>query len=529
MSDVRVREASLEFGQRSLAKVSFERLRIGSVPVLPVAPPPALQPDDARIARRLPVARGFSARHAGSGPFRGTKPAAEGFARLRADPPVLGLLLSLAAQTPTDFGGNQRQALKDLLPGRQQINALVLKGDVEGAEKVFLDAVPEEKRTAAHCLMTADSFLLFDPDFSRRLHQRAFELAPDEPQVALAWAGELYRAGRFEEALPIYVRSAQTLWDTGIQRIDCLVRTGRIAEALEAWRSVRGAPALSKYFQILPERLEPAGTREQRRIRLRQALARGADEGAEELAFLDLLHRTGQRRFEVDRMDLQADRKLISEHVPPESRRARELWAVCDFWLALWERGFPPASSGDFTSKYGPPLRELGWLEPGGDVPAHPLVARWATSALLESGLRQPAELLSDWERALASRLEEGEGDAGRALLEIQRATGSAQTAETQARLWSQAHDLDAAVELLEQRQEHLESSDPLLHAALERYPESAPLCALASSCARRENKGEREALVRQIKACFQPPGDAEGAQRSFERLEQLQLSGERR
>ena len=441
---------------------------------------------------------------------------------------MLALLLILAAHGAPDFAADQRQASQDLQAARQARYARILKGDLEAAEKDFQEALPEPKRTAAHFLIIGDALFALDPEFSLKQHQRAFELAPDEPQVAQAWAGELYRRGRCEEALPIYARLATTPWNGGIQRVDCLLRTGRSAEALEAWRSTRNMPGLSKYFRVLPERLGPDGTREQRRLRLRKALVGGASEGAEELAFLDLLRQSGPRRFEVERMDFESDRRLIGTQLDPTSRRARELWTVCDFWVALWERNFPPASAGDFATKFGERMRELGWLDSGGDVPAHALVLRWATSALLESGLRKPQDLLADWERALVARLEEGEADAGRALLQIQRAAGSAQLAETEALLWSRAHDLDAVLALLERRGEHLDSQDALLKGALERHPGSAALCALASACARREKKGEREALLRELSACFQPPGDAERAEQAFARLEEL-LASERR
>jgi hypothetical protein len=444
---------------------------------------------------------------------------------------MLGLLSILAALAAPDFTADQGQAAKDYGPARQRLSVLLATGDLEGAQKLFLDTVPPEKRTAAHCLMLGDTFVALDPEFSRKQHARAFELDPDEAQIAQAWATELHRAGRCAEAEPIYARLASSRgdWFAGAQRIDCLVRTGRLAEALEAWRATRNSPSLAKIFRVLPERIATGETREHRRLVRRKAIAAGASEGAEELVFLDLVGRGGARRFEVERLELEADRKLIGEHLDPESRRAHELWSVCDFWVALSERGFPPAAAGDFAAKYGEPMRELGWLEAGGDVPGHPLVARWATTALLEGGLRQPGELLADWERALASRLEEGEAEAGRALLEIQRAAGSAQAPETEQLLWAKAHDLEAALALLGRRAERLEASDPLLRGALERYPRSARLCALASECARREGKGEREALARAIAAGFQPPGDLECVQSAFERLDTLLSADERR
>jgi hypothetical protein len=391
--------------------------------------------------------------------------------------------------------------------------------------------VAEEKRTAAHYLVMGDAFNALDPEFARAQHAKAFELVPEEPLIAIAWATELHRAGRCEEAEPIYTRLAGARGDgfASTLRIDCLVRNGHLEEALDAWRVARSMPALPKLFRVLPERIAAGETREHRRMRLRKAIGDGGGEGIEELVFLDLMRPGGQRRFEVDRQELDADRRLIGEHLDPASRRARELWGVCDFWVALWERGFPPASAGDFAVRFAERLRELGWLEAGSDVPAQPLVARWATTALLESNLRKPAELLADWERPLSARLDEGDAGAGHALLELQRAAESPQAAETEQLLWDKARDVEAALALLGRRAERLESGDALLRGALERYPNDLHLRTLASECARREGKGEREALARQISAGFQTPGGFENVQAAFERLEALLTPGQKR
>ena len=444
---------------------------------------------------------------------------------------MLRLCLTLAALAAPDFSADQRQASVDYMPARQKVPSCCALGDLQAAQKLFLDAVAEEKRTAAHYLMMGDAFIALDPEFARAQHAKAFELDPRETSVALAWAIELHRAGNCDEAEPIYTRVAPARAEgyPSVLRIDCLVRTGRLEEAAEAWRALRGLQSLPKLFRILPERIAAGDTREHRRMLLRKAIAGGASEGLEELVFLDLMRTGGPRRFEVDRQELDADRRLVGEHLDRASRRALELWSVCDFWVALWERGFPPASAGDFAMKFSERMRELGWLEPGGDVPAQPLVVRWATTALLEGGLRKPPELLADWERQLSARLEEGDAGAGQALLELQRAAESPQAAETEQLLWDKAHDPEAALALLGRRAEKLESSDALLRGALERYPHDLRLCTLASECARREGKGEREALVRQISAGFQTTAAFENVQAAFDRLEALLSAGQKR
>jgi len=444
---------------------------------------------------------------------------------------MLDLLLTLAALAAPDFRADQLQATRDYIPAKQQAAAFHPTGDLEGLQKVFLEAVPAERRTAAHYKQLGDVFTALDPEFARKQFEQAFALAPDEPVVAQAWVLALHRAGRFEEAEPICARlsNAHGYARAGLQRVDCLVRLGRLGEALEAWRTVRDMPTLAKDFRTLSEQIAAGDTREHRRLVLRKAIAAGDAQGIEALVFLDLMRTGGPRRFEVDRPDLEMDRKLIAKHLDPASRRARELWSVCDFWFAVWERGFPSPSIGDLAAAFGERARELGWLEAGSDAPARPLVARWATTALLESGLRKPGDLLGDWERALTARLAEGEAEAGLALLEMQRAAGSPQVPETERLLWDKTRDLEAALALLRRRAERLEGSDPVLRGALERYPRNALLCDMASECARREGKGEREALARQISSGFQPPGDPDRVDSAFERLEALLSKGERR
>jgi hypothetical protein len=437
---------------------------------------------------------------------------------------MLGLLLILAAQGASTFAADLGQAVRDFIPARQKHELFLAQGDLEGAEQLWLACVPAEKRTAAHCFQLAEAFTLPDPPFARAQLARAYELAPDELQIAQAWATQLHRVGRLEEAESIYARvsAAGRDWYAGVQRVDCLVRLDRLEEAREAWRALRNAAALPKAFRFVAERISSGDTREHRRALLRRSVAQAAGEGAEELAFLEFERPGNQGPFELERRELDTDRSLIQAHLDPQSRRSRELWVVVDFWAALAERGFPPASVGDFAASFAERMRELGWLEAGGEVPRHPLVLRWATTALLESGLREHEELLADWERALSARLEEGDVGAGRALHELQRSADLEAASQTDELLWARAHELEAARALLERREERLEPGDPLLRSALERYPDDVRLRMLAAGAARRAGKGEREALRRTIAAGYQPPGSFECVRAAFERLEQL-------
>src|SRR5690349_9909829 len=117
---------------------------------------------------------------------------------------MLRLSLTLAALAAPDFAADQRQASVDYIPTRQKVLACYALGDLAGAQKLYLDAVAEEKRTAAHYLALGDAFNVLDPQFARTQHAKAFELNPEEPAIALAWAIELHRAGRCEEAEPLY-------------------------------------------------------------------------------------------------------------------------------------------------------------------------------------------------------------------------------------------------------------------------------------------------------------------------------------
>src|SRR5258706_8279814 len=123
-------------------------------------------------------------------------------------PPMLDLCLTLAALAAPDFNADQRQARMDYIPARQKVPLCYAVGDLEGAQKLFLDAVPEDKRTPAHYLMLGDAFNMLDPEFARTQHAKAFELLPEGPQTPQAWATELQGPGTSEEARPTHAATA---------------------------------------------------------------------------------------------------------------------------------------------------------------------------------------------------------------------------------------------------------------------------------------------------------------------------------
>ncbi len=443
---------------------------------------------------------------------------------------MLPAVLSLALFLAPDFAADQRRAAMELLPARQALAELFAVGDLAGAEQRLLEAVPEDKRTAAHCLQIGDIFAGLDPAFSRRMHARAYELAPDERAVQVEWAIELQRAGFLAQAEAVYaaVRSPELDPRLGALHALCLLRLERDGEALAVWERARSSRALPKLVRHLGQRLAAGITRERRRLDLRAEIRAGALEGAEELVFLELVH-DGSAGMEFERAELERDRALLDGRLDPASRRARELWTVADFWRGLAERGILAPARSEPARALAAAVAELGWLEAGGEPPRNGFTLEQALPALLDAEIASPEELLACWQHPLASRLEAGDAAAGRALCALQRAAQSPALAETQELAWRGVHEAMAAAELLERRGARVEPNDPLLVEALAAHPESLRLCRVAREAARRTGQGERAALRREIQAAFTPPGDAAAAEQGFARLGELCAADEQR
>src|SRR5262245_49824874 len=158
----------------------------------------------------------------------------------------LALLLPLLAPQEgfdrakaAEFTARVREVGKAYDLQEEKSGSLLLEGECGKANQALLDVVPEERRTPAHDFVLGNLLFRLDPAASYRLHERAHRGEPRHPFVVLEWALEQHRARRFAEAEALYAQFLAIAPDPKVLalRSDCLLRLGRLAEAVAAWEA----------------------------------------------------------------------------------------------------------------------------------------------------------------------------------------------------------------------------------------------------------------------------------------------------
>ena len=125
---------------------------------------------------------------------------------------------------------------------------LVADGRVAEVNAKLLAVFPEKTRTPVQALLLGNVLFKQDPVTSYALHKQAAAGLPNEPDAQLEWALEQHRAGEFAGAAESYQKfvNAQPKFGPVLGLLaDCLIRTGKTREAVDAWvRSEKGNGSL---------------------------------------------------------------------------------------------------------------------------------------------------------------------------------------------------------------------------------------------------------------------------------------------
>lgn len=118
----------------------------------------------------------------------------------------------------------------------EQASQLSRAGDVAAGNQLLIDLAEQDGGPIA-AFMVANTLYGWDPTVSYRLHLRAQKAFPAEPAVALEVAMEQHRQGEYAEAMVNYRRFLDAGRDPQYSALlaDCLVRTGQLKAAVQAW------------------------------------------------------------------------------------------------------------------------------------------------------------------------------------------------------------------------------------------------------------------------------------------------------
>jgi hypothetical protein len=335
---------------------------------------------------------------------------------------MLAIALSIAV-TP-DFDDQLKKA-GDFYAGIKSKTTEALKrADLVAAEKTFLDALPEDKRTAAHDFVLGSMWFDMDRPFAYRMHQAAFALAPDEPRVQQEWAISLHCQGKWSEAEALYAKlvsddeeSAQT---RQLLRTDCLLHLGKYAEAVACWpgkKQLKSKMHLGHVLSWVYGEEKPMA----KRARLVPEIQAEKLDHAEELLLGDVYWQTEGLRYDVEDQYLDFDGRLVQEKLGSESLRSKDLAAVVDYLFIAWQQEFPRRDDSVPHETLAKSAAELGWVGATPRLPANDRVAEELVAALAREKIKTPDELIAMFEAELTRRaqLANNDGSAARALVNL--------------------------------------------------------------------------------------------------------------
>jgi tetratricopeptide (TPR) repeat protein len=399
------------------------------------------------------------------------------------------------ARTVDDDINDAMESLRAVAP---KAEALVLKGDLDGATKMVLDIFPDAKRTPAQTLVLGQAISQNERKLSYELLKQASEALADNAAAQFEWALAQHRAREYEGALRAYERSNELRPGNSPllgMAAECALRLGRVERALELWKLCTEAKLGSQenFERLVCE----INSREDPLAKRRQLVKKvaEADEGAAiQLILLDSdwpadWWTKGPYRAFLEN-DLALTGKWILPGGNPQVQEAR-----CVGALAMLER--------PTKEKITDVLRRARYLiDEEATMPANP----HAMVLLLKYAIRSGSITREDARAILGPKiLEIAKTSKNRDVFEaasfLYLDTGKQDEVDRLG--WQLAGDPRCAANLLSamaQRKE-LKWDHPDLQKALKEFPENATIAALALQLGKEAGQPTKDLLIAAILA----------------------------
>ncbi|MCX5688840.1 MAG: hypothetical protein NTV94_03460, partial [Planctomycetota bacterium] len=151
--------------------------------------------------------------------------------------------VSLVAEPPTL--GSVRQEIttahRALRDPTQKARELGSDARIDEGNKLLLDTFPEATRTPAQAFCLGNLLFKLDPQAAYALHKQAAAGLPEVyPNPQLEWAMVQHRAGEYAGAAAAYRKYTKAKPNEAVPfglLAECLIRTGDLAGAVEAWET----------------------------------------------------------------------------------------------------------------------------------------------------------------------------------------------------------------------------------------------------------------------------------------------------
>lgn len=334
------------------------------------------------------------------------------------------LAIALAVASTPDFEAQLKQAGDFYSKIESKTTDALNRADLAAAQKIFLDALPEEKRTAAHDFVLGSMWFDMDRPFAYRMHQAAFALAPDETRVQQEWAISLHCQGKWSEAEALYAKivsdDEEIAQTRQLLRTDCLLHLGKYAEAVACWpgkKQLKSKAHLSHVLSWVYGEEQPMA----KRARLVAEIQAKKLDHAEDLLLGDVYWQTEGLRYDVNDQNLDFDGRLVTAALDSNSPRSKDLQAVVNYLFLVWQQEFPRGDDSVPHTTLAKSAAELGWVGATPRLPENGRIAEELLAALAREKIKTPDELIAMFEAELTRRaqLANDDGSAARALVNL--------------------------------------------------------------------------------------------------------------
>ena len=399
------------------------------------------------------------------------------------------------ARTSDDDVNEAMETLRSALP---KAEALALKGDFDGSNRVLLDVFPEGKRTPAQKLVLGQAIYQNDRKLSYNLVKEAAEGLADNANAQFEWALSQHRAKEYEGALRAYERANELQPGNGPAlgaAAECALRLGKVDRAVELWNLCSQAKLGSQqnFEQLICEvnnRDDPVA----RRRELVKKVSAADEAAAIDLILLDCDWPADWWVRGPHRQYLESDLALVGKWILPGGNpQVQE--ARCVGALAMMER--------PTKEKIVDVLRRARFLvDEESTMPTNPR----AMVLLLKYAIRSGALSRDDTRAKLGPK-----------ILELAKTAKDRDVFEAAAFLyldtskqdevdrlgWELAGDPRCAANLLAamMRRGELKWDSPDLQKALKEFPDNGTIASLALSLGKDAGQPEKELLIRAILA----------------------------
>lgn len=415
---------------------------------------------------------------------------------------------------------------------------------------------PQRESDAAQALAYGEALWPFDPALAARSHARAFELAPDEAAVVVAHARALQLKGDHAGAVPLYARALELGYAPDVAfhalRADALLCSGDTTGAVQVWQRAAVVPKLS---QLERDEARPGPSRTPRPAwyleaerdlraihglpwpeRTRYGLIRKLKDGDntlfEDLIITDCFWNGTHDFANSNRAYLKRDlafalERLGKDPATTDGRRYIELEyfagarmriepnAIHD--MAEAEAAMPENSMSLPPSNIERGGKKLGFVgsKKNKHFPVSSRLAPLIYRVLFMDGVTISVEWLDLFSDELAARpnSEQGDVDIAVFVLDLYREAIDrkfptwepmpARREVFEKEMWARYKDVRIAQRIVGRHGKELASENPVLVEALKLFPADLELATAALEAVRRENKPQREPLIRVAKAAL--------------------------